>query len=241
MRRVLVTRPEPGAAHTAGRLRQLGFEPLVLPLSETKPSVVDMATVPEGAAAVAVTSASAVRHAPSGLIERLALLPCHAVGERTAAAARIAGFRTVEAGPGDATALADGIAPVLAGTALVYLCGHERFPAFEERLTAAGVQVWSVETYDTVALDPPDEAVHALLGGARADALLLYSAKAAQAAGRLYRRADLAPWLADAAVLSLSRRIAAVFAAACPGHRGTMQVAPRPDEDALLALLRPGS
>ncbi|MGB5801993.1 MAG: hypothetical protein WBG88_17980, partial [Mesorhizobium sp.] len=34
-RRVLVTRPEPGAAGTAKRLAALGFEPVLLPLTQT--------------------------------------------------------------------------------------------------------------------------------------------------------------------------------------------------------------
>ncbi|TJX45058.1 MAG: uroporphyrinogen-III synthase, partial [Mesorhizobium sp.] len=35
MLRVLVTRPEPGASRTARKLEEMGFEPLLLPLTET--------------------------------------------------------------------------------------------------------------------------------------------------------------------------------------------------------------
>lgn len=237
MRRVLVTRPEPGAGRTAGRLRELGFKPLVLPLSQTRPLTPDTAALPADAAAVAVTSANALRHASAGLIDGLAALPCHAVGERTAAAARHAGLRSATAGPGDAEALAKAIAPALAGRTLVYLCGRERFPAFEERLAAAGVQVHPVETYDTVALEPSDETVLALLAGRSVDAVLLYSVKAAQAAAGLFRRRALLPQFERAAIFSLSARIAAAFAASCPGHRGRTHVAPKPDEQALLGRL----
>ncbi|RVD11473.1 uroporphyrinogen-III synthase, partial [Mesorhizobium sp. M7A.F.Ca.ET.027.02.1.1] len=36
MLRVLVTRPEPGASRTAHRLEEAGFQPVLLPLTETK-------------------------------------------------------------------------------------------------------------------------------------------------------------------------------------------------------------
>lgn len=236
MRRVLVTRPEPGARRTAERLRAMGFEPLVLPLSETKPLVVDAAALPENFSAVAVTSANAMRHAPAGLIGRLADLPCFAVGERTAIAAREAGFRTVRAGPGDAAGLAETIAPELAGRRLAYLCGRERFPVFEERLAAAGVQVGPIETYGTVALDPSDDAILPIIGGRPVDAILLYSVKAADAAARLVSRPSLTTCLAHAPAFSLSARIDAAFRAA--GGKGAAYIAASPDEDALLVLLR---
>ena len=90
--------------------------------------------VPADAVAVAVTSANALRHAPSGLIERLASLPCHAVGTRTAAHASKAGFFSVREGPGDAAALADQIARQFGEATLAYLCGRVRMPDFERRL-----------------------------------------------------------------------------------------------------------
>ena len=82
--RVLVTRPEPGASETAQRLEALGFLPLKLPLHEIRPLPVNAGTMPGKTAAVAVTSANAVRHAPGALLERLSGLPCFAVGETSA-------------------------------------------------------------------------------------------------------------------------------------------------------------
>ncbi|TIM00109.1 MAG: uroporphyrinogen-III synthase, partial [Mesorhizobium sp.] len=80
MRRVLVTRPEPGASRTAQRLEDLGFKPILLQLTETVALPVDADRVAANAAAVAVTSANAVRHAPKEISAALAGLPCHAVG-----------------------------------------------------------------------------------------------------------------------------------------------------------------
>jgi uroporphyrinogen-III synthase len=228
--RILVTRPQPGANRTAARLREMGFEPIVLPLSETTALAAPDNAIPANMAAVAVTSANALRHAPPHLIERLAGLPCHAVGKRTGEAARAAGFIDVEEGPGDALALADAIAGKYAGKMILYLCGRQRFSGFEQHLAAAGVQVRPVETYDTIAINYADEAVLSLLSGHPVDIVLLYSVKAAENMRGLAANSAFARYFEHARVLALSRRIGAAFGG--PAH-----VAPMPDEDALLALL----
>jgi uroporphyrinogen-III synthase len=211
----------------------MGFEPIVLPLSETMALATPDATIPATVAAVAVTSANALRHAPPQLIGRLAGLPCHAVGKRTGEAARAAGFIDVEEGPGDALALADAIAGKYAGKTLHYLCGRRRFSGFEQQLVAAGVQVRPVETYDTIAMDYADETVLSLLSGRSVDIVLLYSVTAAETVRGLAARRTLARFFEHARILALSRRIGAAFG-------GPARVAPTPDEDALLALLANG-
>jgi uroporphyrinogen-III synthase len=233
MRRVLITRPEPGAIRTAERLEELGFESVVLPLSQTRPLPADASAVPADAVAVALTSANAVRHASPALISRLSSLPCHAVGRKTAEAARKAGFSTVHEGPGDALALVDQLAASVSGT-LVYLCGHVRFAGFEERLATAGVNVQPVESYDTVSLEYSSETVSAHLTGRPVDAVLLYSAKAALGVGQLAARRELTRLFGDATFFALSGRIAEALGTA--GGR-VVKVAPEPTEQALLALL----
>lgn len=233
MRRVLVTRPEPGAARTALRLAELGFEPVVLPLSEIRPLPVDADMVPAGAGVVALTSANAARHAPPELIARLAGLPCHAVGSATAHAARAAGFRQVLEGHGDALSLAERIAASFSGT-LVYLCGRVRFPAFEARLAAAGVRVHAVESYDTAGVAYADEEVSARLAGRPVDAVLLASAKAADAIARLAARPQIGHLFAGASFFALSGRIATALAEA---GGGIAEAAAVPTERALLGLL----
>ncbi|MER9297486.1 uroporphyrinogen-III synthase [Mesorhizobium sp. M0621] len=235
MRRVLVTRPEPGASRTARQLEQTGFQPVLLPLTETVALPVDGGVVPDDAVAVAVTSANAVRHAPKEIIAALAALPCHAVGERTAQAAREAGFLSVSEGPGNAEALADSLAGDLSGKTIVYLCGRVRFPAFEQRLTTADVRVRAVETYDTPAVGYSDEAILERLSGQPADAVLLYSAKAAAAMQVLARRPALQGLFEKTWFFALSARIAAVLDDVA-GER--TRIAAQPDEEALLALLQ---
>ncbi|CDX25694.1 Uroporphyrinogen III synthase HEM4 [Mesorhizobium sp. ORS 3324] len=233
MVRVLVTRPEPGASRTARRLEAQRFHPILLPLTETTALPFDQAAVLQ-AVAVAVTSANAVRHAPKELVAALAALPCHAVGKRTAEACRAAGFLSVAEGPGDAEALADAIGRELAGNEIVYLCGRVRFPVFEERLAAAGVQVHAIETYDTVRLGHTDEEIAARLSNKPVDAALLYSAEAAAALSALVRRAALRGLFKEAVFLALSARVANALDGI---DREKVRIASQADEDALLALL----
>jgi uroporphyrinogen-III synthase len=238
--RILVTRPEAAARCTADRLAAMGHEPVILPLTQTLPLPLGSAAPKDSvaaAAAVAITSANALRNAPPALIASLAALPCHAVGEKTAQAARAAGFAHVETGPGDAASLAGSIAPSLAGKALVYLCGRLGFPAFEAKLAAAGVQVHALESYDTVPIAYTDGAIAGPLGGRPVDAVLLYSATAADAVLAMMSRVALTALFGKADYLCLSPRVAARLAALDQRH---VTVAPRPDEPALLALLPAG-
>src|SRR5262245_6534472 len=103
--RVLVTRPEPGASHTARRLAGAGFEPVILPLTEIRPLPFHRIAGVGAADAIAVTSANAIRHAPQDLISALRQKPLFAVGGETARAAKNAGFADVFEGPGDSAGL----------------------------------------------------------------------------------------------------------------------------------------
>lgn len=234
MTRVLVTRPEPGASRTAARLRELGFEPVVLPLSETHALPVALEALPSTAAALLMTSANAVRHVPADMLRQLADLPCHVVGPKTAAAAREAGLSVVETGSGDARHLAERITPSLAGRTVVYLCGRVRSADFERFLAEQGVKVLPIETYDTLPIDYPGKVVATGLSGRPVEAALLYSAKAAQAYSTLVQRPELARYFERTRVLALSARVAQAVSAVSPGR---LAVATRPDENSLLALL----
>lgn len=230
-RRVVVTRPEPGASRTARRLGEIGFVPLVLPLTRTLS--LEAGGAPLEAGSVAVTSASALRHAPQELIARHAALPCFAVGESTAEAARGAGFQTVSVGPGDAA----GLARLLVGQApqpVLYLCGRVRRPNFEALLAANDMRVDVVETYDTQRIEPEAGRVREILGGRAPDGVLLQSVEAALAFETLFRRADVAPLFADARLFCLSPRVAEALDKV---HPKKLIVAVQPTEQALLSIL----
>ena len=234
--RVLVTRPQPGAGRTAARLAEMGHEPVLLPLAATRALPVAEDTLPVKIDAVAVTSASALRHLPPLLAKRLSTLPLHAVGGATAEAARAAGFARVVEGPGGAAGLAAAMAASAhGGETVLYLCGRVRLPEFERRLAEAGFGVMALETYDTVETEPSPEAIAAAIGPRPIDAVLLHSAGTATTLTKIMPalEARLAP---EPLVVCLSPRIAAALSR---NFHGKVRVAAQPDEDALLAELQP--
>jgi uroporphyrinogen-III synthase len=90
---IWITRPEPGAGRTAERVAALGFDPLVLPLTEVKPvdPEIDMEDA-ERAGFVAVTSSNAIRLAPKPLLDVLKARTVYTVGDATKAEAEAHGF-----------------------------------------------------------------------------------------------------------------------------------------------------
>lgn len=234
MRRVLVTRPEPGASQTARRLEALGFAPLLLPLSATHALYVDRASIPDEVGAVAVTSANAIRHAPRELVDMLARTTCFAVGERTADSARAAGFLRVIEGSGDAQGLAQAIVAANPEGPVLYLCGRVRRPDFEKMLADAGIAVKAVEVYDTPRVRPATDSAVSILGGLPVDAALLYSAAAAEALLELLDPPELAHLFENTEFLCLSVRIAGVLEGKV---RDKIRIASEPTEEALLSML----
>ena len=107
--RILLLRPEPGASQSAERARAMGLEPVVAPLFSILSAAWD-APAAGDFDAVLLTSANAARHGGTRLAH-YTHLPCFAVGEATAEAARAAGFAEVHTGPGDAAALLKDLAP----------------------------------------------------------------------------------------------------------------------------------
>jgi uroporphyrinogen-III synthase len=104
---ILVTRPQPDNEKTGASLRARGFEVLLAPMLRFEPvALPDEPTADY--AAVIVTSANALRAVEPQLAEYGLLdLPLFAVGERTAAAARKAGFGSVISADGDGADLRD--------------------------------------------------------------------------------------------------------------------------------------
>lgn len=233
-RRVLVTRPQPGADATSRRLAALGFEPIVLPLTEIR--ALEPAALPDVASvdAVAVTSANALRFAAQPLLAAIKPKPCFVVGAETASAARKAGLADPQVGPGDAEGLAQLVAARCGpGARVLYLCGKVRLPAFEAALAGAGLAVIAVETYDTLPSGVAAGDIAAASGGRPIDAALLHSAESAR------RLAALAPDVGDVLgstrFFVLSPRIAAALEGIDPSRIAT---AGNPNEQALLDLLR---
>jgi uroporphyrinogen-III synthase len=236
-KRVLVTRPEPGASRTARRLVALGYAAVVMPLTEVRAITLPASAVAQagkGIDLVAITSANAVRHAPETLLAELRHLPCFAVGEETAAVARKVGFATVHVGSGDAGGLAETIAAnTPLGARVIYPCGRVRRPDFEAAIEAGGRIVRAVEVYDTIEATLSERQIRSLVDGGRLDAVLLHSAMSATALLRLADRPDVREALRDATFVCISRRVADALGAA-PVR---VIVAATSDDDAMLESL----
>jgi len=209
--KLLVLRPEPGAGETAGRARAMGLDPIVAPLfaiAGVAGPPVDMARYE----AVLLTSANGARHAPDGLTG----LPCFAVGERTASAARSAGFVDVRPGPCDGAAAATMMAEAGVRRA-IHLCGRDHLP-----LEAPGVEierriVYAAEPVDHDRFQGPAVAmIHSARAGARfarlaadkgAIAVAAISAAAAAAAGEGWAAKAVAEAPRDQALLELAAKL----------------------------------
>ena len=113
--KALVTRPSEDAAPLARALQQRGIEPLLQPLLEIMPvagAARRLGDALAGAQALLFTSANGARAFIAASPRRE--LPVFAVGDASAAVARIAGFRSVASAGGDVTDLARLVAARLA-------------------------------------------------------------------------------------------------------------------------------
>ena len=213
MNKVLILRPQPGADETAARARALGLEPVVAPLFTVKPLPWD---VPEGAFdAVLLTSANGARH---GWKHELANLPCYAVGEATAEAARQAGAPQVINGPSDGAAAVTLMAEAGVGRAL-HLCGRDHIPLSDPRLSIERAVVYASEAIATL----PEATAAAVHDGA---IVLLHSPRAA---------ALFASPVGDRTRIRIAAISAAAAQAAGPGW-ASVHVADSPRDHALLEL-----
>jgi uroporphyrinogen-III synthase len=235
--RVIVTRPPTSAARTAEKLTHLGHEPVLLPVSvpvHDPDAAAEALAQPH--AALAFTSAEAIRALTDLDLSAHRDTPVFTVGETTAEAAREAGFRHVEAGPGDGEHLARLLAERGAKD-ILYLAGSPRAPGFEAGLRTAGLRTAGLrfrtaDVYTMRAVDWTEEqraSLHPF-----PDAVLLYSRETAR---RFFQRA--LPLLPEGSgplfhVLCLSPQIAADVP---QKDMIALHVADHPREDELLLLL----
>jgi uroporphyrinogen-III synthase len=234
--RLLVTRPEPDAGLTAQVLRARGHEVLVAPLLRVE--AID-AEFGGPWAAVLLTSASAARALSAPPRDSAILrVPAFTVGERTAEAARAAGFSEVVSADGALRELVRLVAARFAGRGarLLYLAGEDRAGDLAGDLAAHGIAVHTVMVYRAVAADAlfPD-ALQALSGG-RIDAVLHYSRRSAATLLRLAEEAGVLNALLSVAHYCLSAEVAAPLR-----ERGAerIKVAQSPREVALIDLVGP--
>lgn len=235
MRRVLVTRPEPGASATAERLTAMGFFPVILPLTEIVPVLPDALPDPDRWDAVAATSANALRHAPPSLLAGLTKKPLFAVGDGTAAFARQAGFRYVRSASGTAADLAGLIeAEARPGARILHLAGADRTAGFEEALRDAGFGIDIVETYRAEKVSYSTDFLSRMLGGDPIWSAPVFSARAGELLAELVRRMPSGELFENTWFFCISEKAAAPLRALAGGR---VAVSDEPSEAAVLALL----
>lgn len=231
MRPVLVTRPEPGASDTAGRILMLGFEPVLAPCLVIRKLPVNLPPS-SSVQALLVTSGNAADTLPRSHHA----LPLLAVGDATTLRAGEAGFTDLRSAGGDAQDLAELASRVLdpGGAALLLACGAGDGREVAAALRGRGFRVQRriVYTAEPVPALPP-VAVEVMRAG-RLHAAMFFSAATARHFVRLVTEAGLTRALTRTLALAISPAVALALEG-LPWRN--VQSAARPTQDELLALL----
>jgi len=217
---VLILRPEPGASQTGARAEELGLQPVIAPIF----TVASLAWEPPPVSefdAVLFTSANAARFGGPGL-DAFLHVPCYAVGEATAQAAKDAGFEDIRTGLSDGTALLRMMIENGASSAF-HPHGRHHIPLHHPHLGIVRRAVYASEAVKAL----PPGAIAALKGDALA---LLHSPRAGSHFARLLEDSGIPKGAIDLALISEQAAMAAG-----PDWR-SVSVAPAPRDHALLEL-----
>jgi uroporphyrinogen-III synthase len=237
---VLVTRPHPDDEATAAGLRARGFKVLLAPMLRFEPVAFHDDTDTRYGAVI-VTSANALRGIEPHLTgSRLLKLPLFAVGERTATAARRAGFENVIAADGDATSLRDSVlASVKAkelkkGSTLLYLAGADLARDLAGELGERGFSVVTHTTYRMIPVSSLPREVCDAFAANQVAAVLHYSRRSARAFLEAARAAGV-----EISALAIPQCCISATVASVVRDAGASQVmaAASPDENALFEVL----
>ncbi|QWC58237.1 uroporphyrinogen-III synthase [Erythrobacter sp. 3-20A1M] len=196
----------------------MGLRVTGLPLSQAEP--VEWTAPAVAYDGLLVGSANVFRHGGAEL-DKLRDVPVLAVGERTADAARRAGWRVEAAGQGGLQALLDALSPQ--PRRLLRLAGEQRV----ELAAPDSVEIDTVTLYRVRhhRLTPAQAALFS-----RGSVVLLHSGEAAAHFARECDRSGI-----DRSALSVAALAPRIAEAAGPGW-GTVEVAPAPNDAALLAI-----
>lgn len=234
--RLLVTRPSPHGERTAAALTRLGHDPLLAPMLAYE-TLAEADLGDGGYAGVVITSARAADAlAAHALAPALRVLPVFAVGNRSAEAARAAGFGNVLSADGDMNALVALIAPRSSGP-LLYAAGEERSGDLARALAQHDIAVHVVELYRMVAMVTFDDAAREAITRRQLDGALHFSRRSAAAFRTCVTAAGMIERASALVHYCLSENVAEPVAHLVPPDH--IRIAPRPDEDALLGLLAP--
>ena len=231
--RMLVTRPEPDASETAARLAALDIEAVACPLL-TLETLKTSLPEPRGFAAIAVTSANALR----ALEARDASHPyrglrVYAVGERTAAYASELGFTNVVAAGGSLADLAEKLAHAGLTGPVFYPTAREPSGDLAKSLAPYGVMVITAHVYAMNPVANLPEDVLADLAAGTIGAVLLYSRRTAETLVRLVGDRLSRAARTRIGMLCLSENVAEPAVGA---HFVRIGLADYPSEEAMMGL-----
>ncbi|HEY7297413.1 MAG TPA: uroporphyrinogen-III synthase [Xanthobacteraceae bacterium] len=235
--RLLVTRPEPDGERTAAKLRACGHDVNVVSLLRIEP--IRDADIGSGPfAALLMTSANAPFAMRSHKrLAGLRGLPVFAVGRRTAAAAREAGFAEVTSAHGNQRDLVRLVRTRFGAGArnpLLYLAGEDRSGDLAGELGAMGLSVRTVVVYRAVAASEFPTGVSDALTSGRLDGVLHFSRRSAETFLRCASAGDVRAPALKLAHYCLSAQVAEPLVAAGATR---VPVASRPEEAALIELV----
>jgi uroporphyrinogen-III synthase len=230
LKRILITRPEPGATETADKLSALGFLPIVAPVLTIN---IRCIRPPARFAATVLTSRNAIQACPRSIHDQ----PVFAVGSATAKHAIDAGFGRVFNADGDAAALAELVASMLSpsdGTLLLPTT-HRQGGDLVASLRKRGFRVIRRIAYQVAAVETLPECATQCLRQRQVEAAMFFSGETSRHFIRLLQAAQLVDEVRLVEAVSISER-AAVALRSAPWRR--ISVAANPNQDAMLALLQ---
>jgi uroporphyrinogen-III synthase len=239
--RVLVTRPALDAARTAERLNARGHKALIDPVIEIEPLPQN---IPQGNfTALVLTSANAVRVAAKlDTLAPLKTLPVFTVGTHTAEVVREHGFTDVATAAGDVNALGALMLAELRGQMqmqvplhLLHLTGEDRAGDLAGVLSRSGIRIDTVAIYRARAADALKHETVIAFRSDKVAVVLHYSERSAAIFVQLAEAAHIIDRIVAVRHLCLSETVAAPLKLVGVHP----EVAPAPEEDALLELLGP--
>jgi uroporphyrinogen-III synthase len=226
--RILLTRAKADAERTAARLEALGHRIIISPVIDI---IATGASLPdEPFEAVIATSA----HAFTGDTQPLTHIPLYAVGERTREAAERADWTAPIVVRENAETLIALLRRESHGLSrVIYLAGRDRKPDIEAAAKEIGFDLAVIEAYIAHAVSSLSQQAEHALREHELDAVLHYSRRGAELFIAMTQRAELWPQARQLRHFAVSQDIAEPLIAAGAQTR----IAPRPDEDHLLAAL----
>lgn len=230
---MLVTRPDPDASDTAARLGALGIEAVVCPLMVHQTLTTSLPD-PNGFAALAVTSANALRALRDrGVLERYTHMPLYAVGDRTAMAASKLGFPDARSAHGTFSDLVELLAHAPVAGPIFYPAAREPVGDLARSLAPFGRMVITAPVY---AMNPvtqlPVDVLEGLAGNS-IEAALFYSRRTAETFAQLVQARLDRRQRARLGILCLSESVAEPLVDA---HFVRIGLADHPSEEAMMGL-----